>query len=524
MAGNSRLLVEAVQMREMDRITIEEDGVPGLHLMEAAGTGTACAMQKLPQPLNRVAILCGPGNNGGDGFVVARHLRRAGLSVGVVLTISPDKLRGDAKTNFDRLPNGIDITRADQQETSPALAVIAGADTLVDGLLGTGLQRDVTGLYAELIRACNTAQALRIALDIPSGLSSDTGQILGTAFRAHHTYTYGLRKIGQVIHPGTELCGELHRIDIGIRAETVERVGAAGEWLTQSRARQSLSPRVNDTHKGTYGHLLLVAGAPGKGGAAVLAAHGALRSGVGLITCVTDPATRLAMLSQHPEAMSAVLDAETMNGKTEQLLEITKGKTALAIGPGWGLGDEQTEILQHLLDARPDLPMLLDADALTLVAQLGLKALKTRAKAGGVTILTPHPGEAARLLNCETADVQANRPAAARKLAKETDAHVVLKGARSLIKSPAGFLYVCPFGNPGMATGGMGDVLTGLLGGLLAMRLNTTEALLCGVSSHGLAGDLAATQYGQHGLTAGDAAVAIGNVWQAWEQNLDVVV
>ncbi len=553
-------LATAAQMREMDRVTIEERGIAGVDLMEAAGEGTFLGMQQIGIPEGEIAILCGSGNNGGDGFVVARHLKQAWYNPVVYLLTDPKKLKGDALTNFKRLPKDVETLKV-TAKTFPKLSRrIQQSTCIVDGLLGTGLQREVQGLYADVIRVANAAGALRIAIDIPSGLNSDTGQIMGVVFDAHHTFTYGLMKLGMALQPGASLCGGRHVVDIGIPADVVRQVGICGEEMEESdcirwlRHRAYLAHkqyvdgicvpvdttipeelyeeenlsgifdyvdrmtlRVVDSHKGTYGHLMLMAGSPGKSGAAILAAGAGLRSGVGLLTCVTDAQTQAGLLCVYPEAMSELHPSFLKKDHLTIYRKLREGKTALAVGPGFGISISNHDGLEFLLEEWSDLPAVVDADALTMLNGNSLNVYRDRAKKGGVTVLTPHPGEAAYLLETTAADIQADRPRAAAELAERTQAIVVLKGAGTLITTPDGYHTICPFGNPGMATGGMGDVLTGLLGGLIAGGGDVLQNVKFGVCLHACAGDLAAQAYGQHGLIAGDVVQGIGTVWQMWE-------
>lgn len=524
MSAERVVLVNAAQMRRMDQLTIEREKVPGLSLMEAAGAGTARGMLDIGLPDGPVVVLCGGGNNGGDGLVIARHLVKAGKPVTVLLLADPDALPADAARNFDRLPVTVSLIGVREETLTKAAEEIRRATVIVDALLGVGLDRDVTGLFAELIRLANESRALRIAVDIPSGLSADTGQVLGLALRADHTFTYGAFKIGQLIYPGASLCGRLSLIDIGIPRKVQDEVGAAAELLTEARARQLVCPREEDSHKGNYGHLLVLAGSPGMSGAAVLCTQAALRSGVGLVTAMTDDLTRSALISGTPEAMTVSCPPE--KGSARGLAAIRQGKTALMAGPGWGKGADRLKQLEWLLGT-PDnlsLPIVLDADALNLLAEAGLGLLDSRRKAGAVTILTPHPGEAARLLGTDSATVQANRPDSAQRLALASGAIVVLKGSRSIVAASEGALYLCPYGNPGMAVGGTGDVLAGLVAGILATGLEPLEAVLQAVCAHAVAGDLASQESGQRGLIAGDLTWTLGTVWAAWEAGRDALV
>lgn len=508
-------LADAAEMREMDRISIEKEGIPGLDLMEAAGRKTAEGMLELELPEGEIIILCGPGNNGGDGFVIARHLSKARKTVAVFLLCDPEKLKGDAALNYERMPVHIPVRQVSEKNLGEVIERIGQAMVIVDALLGTGLEREVGGLYAEVIRAANEVDVLRIAVDIPSGLSSDSGQVLGSCFMAHKTYAYGLAKIGQLIQPGAQYCGVLSVIDIGIPPRVVEQVGARARLLGEELAMAALPHRSADSHKGSFGHLLIAAGSPGKSGAALLTSHAALRSGVGLVTLASDPATLSALASTHAEAMSESIVGDDP-AISEKLKIAAKGKTAMICGPGWGLEAWNRSLLADIISTVVDLPLLLDADALNILADLNMSVLRKRAEAGGL-VLTPHPGEAGRLLNRSATKIQADRLSAARELMELTGAHVILKGSRTLIASPGEPIWVCPYGNHGMATGGTGDVLSGLLGGLLAQSIDIADALHIAVCMHALAGDIAAAEHGMRGMVASDLVWAFSEIWSAWE-------
>ncbi|RJO72732.1 MAG: NAD(P)H-hydrate epimerase, partial [Myxococcales bacterium] len=395
-------LATADEMREMDRATIVEGGVPGIDLMETAGAGTAKALLALPPPSGPIVVMAGGGHNGGDALVAARHLALAGRPCEVLLFAEPDQLPEDAKTNYDRLPSPVSVRRIGTETFGPASEALRRAGTIVDGLFGTGLAREVGGIHAEAIRVANRSSALRVALDMPSGVSSDTGQVLGVAFRADRTYTYGLAKLGQMLYPGAEFCGHLTTIDIGLPPSVVRRIGTDASCFHESQARRTIGRRKPDTHKGTYGHLLLVAGSPGKSGAAILAAGAALRAGTGLVTVATDEATRLALAARHPEAMTFALPPGDPPSQATALYNATLRMNAVVFGPGWGADDKNLLLLREAALGRLDIPLLLDADALTLAATGGMGFLLERSMHGGQTVLTPHPGEASRLLGTTT--------------------------------------------------------------------------------------------------------------------------
>ena len=510
-------LATAEQMRACDRIAITEMGIPGAVLMENAGRSTVESMVRRYGPLagKAVAIFAGPGNNGGDGLVIARHLHQLGALPQVYLLVRPEAIKGDAAANLHvvqelPIPLVVVLSEADLRDNENELA---RCRLVVDALFGTGLAREVTGHFAEAIRRINRFSCPVVAVDVPSGLNSDTGLELGAAVRADLTCTYGLAKPGIMVDPGREFAGAVEVIDIGIPPQAVEQAGVAMELLERSTVAEWLPPRLATAHKGSFGHLLLLAGSEGKTGAALLAAHGALRSGVGLVTlCVPEPLNPIFETALF-EAMTVPLPASTtapINADHHVIAEALGGKQAMVMGPGIGTGDN-TALLVKRLYQKVDLPMVVDADALNALATdpvlLG--------KAAGPRILTPHPGEMARLLGVTSAAVQKDRLAAARALAVEHRVFVVLKGAGTVLASPEGMLAVNPTGNPGMAAGGMGDVLAGLIGGLLCQRLSPWQAAGLGVYAHGLAGDVLVEEMGlQFGYMASELAAALPDAFR----------
>ncbi len=465
----------------------------------------------------RVAILCGAGNNGGDGYVVARHLHLRGADVRVFMLAARERIRGDSLVNLEAAQNlDVDFEWLDAAVPDDFAERLAGYDCVVDALLGTGLSSEVRGRYREVIEAINASGSLVVAVDIPSGLSSDTGHPLGVAVEADATVTFGHPKIGVVTHPGVEYTGDVHIVDIGIPPALEVQLDVRCHLLEERDVAGLVPNRRLGGHKGTYGHLLVVAGSLGKTGAAVLCARGAARVGAGLVT-VAVPADGLpGVAAQSLETMteayapdSVVLDSPEATGR---LTAMIRGKQALAVGPGIPTGDAMVEVLRELL---PDatVPVVLDADGLNLAAArpdlLG--------QVSAPLVLTPHPGEMARLLGVTTGEVQADRLAMAREAAARFGAFVALKGARTVLAAPDGEAFINPTGNPGMGSGGMGDVLTGLIGGLLAQQVAPFDALKLAVYLHGLAGDRAAEDLGHHGLLAGDVLERVATVLKAWD-------
>jgi len=502
----------ADEMRRVDQRAIRELGLPGVTLMENAGRGAAERIVEalpglaLPRRGTRVAIVCGKGGNGGDGFVVARWLKRAGHRVSVFLLARPDELRGDAATMLTRArQRGI---RPRVVEDEPALArALAGADLVVDAILGTGARGEPAPLHARAIAAINSSGRPVVALDVPSGLPADGEPPPGPAVRAVLTTTFAGIKRGLVAGPAVELAGRVVVVDIGVPAPEVAR-GVSTFVSEAGDVAQHFPPRPREAHKGGYGHLLLVAGSVGKTGAAALAARAAMRAGAGLVTVATAASVQPVVASLILEAMSEpVAETEARSialGARELLGELAERRDALALGPGLGL-HEDTQALARSLVFECARPAVVDADALTALAG----HLERLPGAPAARCLTPHPGEMARMLGATIAEVQRDRIATVRQFATAWHAHVVLKGATSVIGLPDGIVLLNPTGNPGMASGGTGDVLTGILGAFLARGLAAGDALASAVYLHGLAGDVAAERYGQESLVAGDVIEAL---------------
>jgi hydroxyethylthiazole kinase-like uncharacterized protein yjeF len=498
------IAVTAAEMRALDRWTIEH-GTPGRTLMERAGAGAARVLrERLRHPRGPVVVVCGRGNNGGDGFVVARHLRRARVPVDVWLAARPDEVEGDAAEMLARWRRvrGTVHSLASSDDVAALCRRLERSAAVVDALFGTGLNAPVRGVAADTIEAINRCGAPVLAVDIASGLSADTGTALGTAVRATVTATFGLPKVGQLIHPGVEHTGLLAVVDIGIPAEALAAVGPRVSLLERHEVGALLRPRPRDAHKGDFGHVLVIAGSRGKTGAALLATGGAARAGAGLTTLAVAASLQAILEGRVREAMTAALPdtgdgaaALADGGAVDALLG---GRAAVVCGPGLGRADETRALVAHVV-RRCGAPLVLDADGLNAVA--GTSVLRERPAA---TVLTPHPGEMARLLGTDTARVQGDRLGAARELARRDRVVVVLKGARTIVADPDGGASISPTGNPGMASGGTGDVLAGVVGGLLAQGLAPFDAAVLGVFAHGLAGDEVAARQGELGLLAGD--------------------
>lgn len=514
------LVCTAAQMREIDRTAIEDYGVPGVVLMESAGRGVVEVIAGLRSPRDlRVLVLAGSGNNGGDGYVVARHLIARGARVVTCLCSPREKIGGDALVNLRILERmGAELrSLVTEEELEHAETSFTHAQVIVDALLGTGLQAEVRGQFRRVIERANRCSALKVAVDIPSGLHADSGQILGLAFTADHTVTFGYPKLGLVTHPGAERAGALHVCDIGIPAGIEGKKEFAAELLEAEVVRRWLQHRPPWGHKGTYGHLLVIAGSPGKSGAALLCGEAALRTGAGLCTVASPAATMRAMECKTVEVMLAALapdgmeidDGDRVFGHLRTLLE---GKSAIALGPGIPRGPGMAAFIRRLVRESP-VPIVIDADGLNELAT-DLSCLR---KATVPVLLTPHPGEMSTLTGIPVPEIQAARIATAKTFAEAHNVFLALKGFRTVIACPDGKVYLNPTGNTGMASGGTGDVLTGLVGSFLAQQHSPGDALCLGVFVHGVAGDRAAARQGQHGMLARDLSAEVGGVLKEWE-------
>ncbi len=511
-------IVTATQMQALDRRTIAEARVPSLTLMERAGSGTTDFIQDRFGPLagKRVTILCGKGNNGGDGLVVARLLRQRRASVTVLLLAPTAELSRDAKAMYRRwLRVGGTSTTKSFKSPDQAQALLAGSHLLIDALLGTGLSAPVTGAYREAIRLMNEAAGPIVSVDMPSGIHADDGAVLGCAVRASATVTFGLPKLGLYVGAGIDHAGVIHVVDIGIPAAFVNEIDGRTLLITKELVKAALPPRTASSHKGTYGHAGILAGSVGKTGAAALAAKAALRTGVGLVTVGVPASVNDVLEAKLLEAMTLPLPdtkARTLGRAAfDRILAFIQARTAVAIGPGLSTHPETVELVQSLMK-HLDRPTVLDADALNALASRA--SLLTECKTP--PILTPHPGEMARLeVGATSQSVNADRLGTARRFARERGVFLVLKGARTVVARPDGLLMICPTGNPGMATAGTGDVLTGMLVGFLAQGIPSWEAACTATYLHGAAGDLAAGRLGSAGMIAGDLIEQIPYAIQA---------
>ncbi|MBI5970451.1 MAG: NAD(P)H-hydrate dehydratase [Deltaproteobacteria bacterium] len=504
-------LPTAAEIAAIDRAAIKEFGMSGLQLMENAGRGAAeiakgvIVSQGRPLKESRVAVFAGRGNNGGDGYVIARHLKNSGVNAAVYSLSRLEDLKQDAAVNFKiwkKMGGGVYMffskTAIDKYRSS-----IIHSHVLVDALFGTGLNTPVGGVAAEAIRYINSLGKSVVSVDVPSGIDASTGAILGCAVRASVTATMSLPKRGLYLYPGRDMAGEIRVVDIGAPAALLVDNAVGCSLITRDYVSGLLRPRMPDTHKGIYGHVLLAAGSPGHTGAAYMAAMGAMRIGAGLATIALPKSLEPVMEANTVEVMTIGLPQTVDRTLGEESSEAVKlamlGKSAIVIGPGIGRGKGVSKFVEAALKAAKA-PVVVDADGLYALAGK-LDALKGCA---ADIVLTPHPGEASWLLGVKTRDIQADRVGCAATLAKKTGAIVVLKGASTVIADPDGEIFINPTGNAGLSTAGAGDVLAGMIGGLCGQGYDVVNAAIAAVYIHGLAADEIKKEKGEIGMIATD--------------------
>jgi len=480
------LLYTAAQTRELDRLAIEEHGLSSNILMERAGEAAYTLLRTRWPDVRRIAVFCGTGNNGGDGFVLARLAHENDFEVSVFQVGDSSKLQGDALSAMQRLLGaGVTPVAFDGQ-------ALQGVELIVDGLLGTGIRGEVSSDYHKAIKAINETPCPVLALDLPSGLNADTGRVCGIAVRAACTISFIGLKQGLLTGEAVEYCGELHFSELSVPRLIYTQQTPVARRLDYARLKKLLSPRPRYAHKGDAGHVLVIGGDHGMSGALRLVGEAALRTGAGLVSVATREAHAALVSSCRPELMCHGAE------EAHRLERLVSRATVIVIGPGLGQSDWAQEMLSYVVACGK--PLVLDADALNLMAAGQLPEVMLR---GAKRVLTPHPGEAARLLGQDVQQVQADRFAAANALLEKYGGVCVLKGAGTLVATETG-IGVCNAGNPGMASGGMGDVLSGIIGGLIAQGLDCPEAAQLAVCLHAHAADLAVKTVGERGLIASD--------------------
>ncbi len=509
-------IVSAEDIRELDRRTIEDIGIPGAVLMENAGRGATKILCEHFNDLHKglVSIVCGGGNNGGDGFVIARYLQQRGIQVKVFLLTEPDRISGDARIYFGVLQQlKVPVQIVSQSGlTNEILQEWQKSVCIVDAIFGTGLSREVTGLYRQAIEGIQASKRPVLAVDIPSGINADNGKVQGVAVRAECTATFGLPKRGLYLYPAVDFSGRIECVDIGIPPHLIHSLNLKEEifdpfWLLD------IFNRDGDTHKGTYGHLFILAGSTGKTGAAFLSSEAALRTGAGLVTLgIPDTLNHIleqklteVMTFPFPSNEAGSLSTKSL-GKIQEFASLVQG---LVVGPGLGVNTETEKIIREIWrDVQR--PMVWDADALTMLAGNP----DWQGKQSSEIIITPHPGEMSRLLGKPVTWVQENRIEAVKSFSKQWGVITVLKGSRTLIADPEGNLRINTTGNPGMASAGMGDVLAGMIGALLVQGISPFDAASLGVWLHGAAGDRVANAMGPVGFLASDLMQSLPSVFK----------
>ena len=505
-------VVTAEEMKALDKATIEEYRIPGLVLMENAGRRVVeVIVKELGEVRDKVVtIFIGKGNNGGDGLVVARHLVNMGAEVKVLALVNPDEISGDAKVNLEiwrkvdqkiyslQHGDGINIVKL----------VLMNTDLIVDAIFGTGFKGRVAEKVGSIIEVLNGSGKPIVAVDIPSGLEADTGRVKGPCILAAHTVTFGLPKLGLILEPGADYAGQLHIADISIPAVLIEKAAPQRYLITHELVKEWLPLRPSAAHKGDFGRVLVVAGSKGMTGAACLAGEGALRAGAGLVTVAVPETLHDILEVKLTEVMTSPLpdtgNGYLSKGARQKIFSLLEGMNVLAVGPGISNIPEVAAMVRELLPSIR-VPCVLDADAVNALAGAGDILRKVQAP----VVITPHPGELSRLTGMTVREIQEDRIAAAVNAANMWNVVVLLKGARTVVAAPGGAIYINPTGNPGMATGGSGDVLTGTVAALIGQGLEPARAAAAGAFIHGLAGDIAAKEKGMMGLVAGDVLSAL---------------
>ena len=502
-------VLTSIQMREIDRKTIDEIGIPGAVLMENAGIRiTQAILKRFPEVAERnIVVVAGKGNNGGDGFVVARHLFNRGARPTVLLLAKKDEVKGDAALNLAVAGRiGVEIvetpTLAEWKKHKVGIR-LGHASVIIDAIFGTGLLKPADGIFAAAIEDINRAGAFKVAVDIPSGLSSDTHLIIGPAIKADLTVALAAPKIGHILPPAEAYVGELVVVDISLPPFLFGDPGLKLEFVEKTTLASYFKKRKKDSHKGSYGHLFVLAGSLGKTGAAAMAARAALRTGSGLVTVGTPqsclPAVAKSMMELMTEALPETPQKTLSESGLPLILDLMKGKDAVLIGPGISTHPSTAKLIISLLP-KIKAPVVIDADGLNILSDHP-DALRSLPKPA---VLTPHPGEFARMIGRSNRDVLDRRLELAPRFSEQFGVYLVLKGYRTLIATPEGRVFINPTGNPGMATGGSGDVLSGMIASLIIQEKDVLGATLAAVYLHGLSGDIGARILGERALMAGD--------------------
>ncbi|NLK98096.1 NAD(P)H-hydrate dehydratase [Defluviitalea saccharophila] len=495
------------EMRQIDEAAIQKIGIPGIVLMENAVLSVVKEIKKDLQNISKpnVVIFCGQGNNGGDGLGVARHLHNSGMDVTVIFIGDPLLLKEDSRTNFnivDKLQIPKIILNNESFIDDHIVNLIEKSDLIVDAIFGTGLSKPVSGIFNDLVNLINFYGEYILSIDIPSGIDSETGAILGNAVKAHKTVTLALPKSGLYLYPGTEYIGELVIADIGIPKEVIDFAQLKMNVLREEEVSSFIPPRFPRSNKGTYGRVQVIAGSKGMTGAAALTCKGAFKIGAGLVSLGVPKSINDVLEEKLTEVITIPIreeDGKLCRESFDDIKPCLDKATVIAAGPGIGQGPQIIEFMERLIK-HARIPLVIDADGINAIAKKidMLRNLKVP------VVLTPHPGEMGRLMNKSTEEVLANPIDTVREFCHKWNVILVLKDAKTIVGDPDGQIYINMTGNPGMATAGSGDVLTGIIAGLIGQNLNPYKAAVLGTFLHGKAGDLAAAELGQHGMLAGD--------------------
>lgn len=500
-------VVTSEQMSMIDRISIDTLGIPGIVLMENAAVKV---VEEIGRMLGgtagkNIVVLAGKGNNGGDALAVARHLYNRGADTSVYILSEKEEIKGDAAINLNILEKiGLKSkVLRDTMQLKTLKMELAAADLVVDGIFGTGIKAEITGLNVEVIRTMNESSKTIISIDIPSGVNGGNGKIMGTCIKANRTVTFGLPKIGLVIHPGCEYTGELAIADIGFPAKAVEQLDIKTHIINEEIVKAIMPSRRDNSNKGDYGRILILSGSPGMTGSGCLTANSALRSGAGLVYLGVPKTLMPSYAAGTIESITIPLEdcglGYLSKNSIEQIEEQIKAKNVIAIGPGLSNKEDIFDIVEYVIN-KSDVPLILDADALNSIS----RDISILGNLKVDTVITPHPGEMARLAGITVEEVQNNRIEVAKDFARKWKVTTVLKGSKTVVANPDGTIYINTLGNPGMATAGAGDVLTGIIAALAGQGIKVSNAAVAGVYIHGLAGDIAACEKGVHSLVAGD--------------------
>jgi hydroxyethylthiazole kinase-like uncharacterized protein yjeF len=505
-------ILTATQMARLDRQSIRRFKIPAKRLMgRAAQACVDVLLERTPRRMpGKVVLVCGPGNNGGDGFAMAQILRQAGVAVECYFLGKAEKLSPEATYYFHQLKPAATVLKGTRSDLA-LKRDLKKADWVVDALFGTGLNRSLKGRYAQVLQWMNAAKAHKLAVDMPSGVSGESGQVLGIAFRAQITVTFEVPKWGQVQPSAWDYVGDLEVRPIGLSKKALGAINSQAQWLHPSMLKPWFKSRTRNWNKGKGGKVLIVAGSASMPGAGYLSALGALRSGAGLVTWALPEEIQGRMKLKYPEVILRFLTSK--GGKFSscslpELLDYGKGFQALAVGPGWGQGGELPEFLLGILKENPQ-PKVIDADALNLLAKH-----PSLLKHVAGSILTPHPKEMSRLVKMDVKDLMAKRIQVGQAFSKKHGVWLLIKSYRSVVTGPKGEVFINSVGGPNLAVAGSGDVLTGILAALLAQGFNAKRAVLAGIYLHGRAGDRLAAKLGDRGSLASEVAAQVPHVIQ----------